>query len=260
MSRGRRALAAATVALLAASAGCTGFGIFGGGSVDEAAIRENASYDWETEANASINVTSDRYQSVYRISGRETLEVYTRDGLGTERPLDVRAVKFRYPNGTVVGVAPDRVEKTRSRTVVDLPASEGQLAFTADHRGKTFSTPAFVDGGYTVTLPAGMRVDYVPLAQVQPRGYVTERVGDRVRIVWGNDVIDRGGDIVVRYYLARDLLIFAGVVALLFLVGLGGVGYYLLQIRRLEDRRQEVGLDVDTGDDGGGDGPPPGFG
>jgi uncharacterized protein HemX len=51
----------------------------------------------------------------------------------------------------------------------------------------------------------------------------------------------------VSYYLARDLWIFGGVLALFLLVGIGGVAYYLLQIRQLERQREETGLDMGDG-------------
>nr|WP_274326221.1 DUF5803 family protein [Halosimplex aquaticum] len=47
---------------------------------------------------------------------------------------------------------------------------------------------------------------------------------------------------------------------ILTLVGIGGALYYLRQIRVLERRREEIGLDVETEtDEFDDDGPPPGM-
>jgi uncharacterized protein HemX len=48
-------------------------------------------------------------------------------------------------------------------------------------------------------------------------------------------------------------------VALLLVLGVGGAAYYYRQIRETVKKREEVGLDVETGDDSEGGGPP-GFG
>ena len=251
----RQALALVLAGLFAVSAGCTG--AFGSGSVDEEALAEDYEYDWDTDAQVTINVTGGQYHAIYDIRNRSELAVYTRDELGTERPLELSALRFRYPNGTVTQIPASRVETTRDRAVIDLPTREGKLAFSAPTAGtKRFSTPTYIEGSYEVLIPPNMRVDVVPLAQVQPDGYRTELQGDRVHIYWEDVESDT---MVVRYYFQRDLWIFAGIIALLVLIGTGGVAYYLLQIRRLERRREEVGLDVDTGDDGGGRGPPPGM-
>lgn len=250
----RQALALVFVGLFAVSAGC--LGAFGPGNVDEEALAEEHSYDWDTDAQVTINVTGGQYHAVYDIRNRSELAVYTRDGLGTERPLELSALQFQYPNGTVTGIAASRVETTRDRTVIDLPTRKGKLAFTAPTPGqKRFSTPTYIEGSYEVILPPNMRVDFVPLAQVQPNGYRTELQGDRVHIHWDDVESDA---VVVSYYLQRDLWIFAGIIALLVVIGAGGLAYYVFQIRQLEQRRKEAGLNVDTGDDGG-RGPPPGM-
>jgi hypothetical protein len=65
---------------------------------------------------------------------------------------------------------------------------------------------------------------------------------------------------VIRYYLARDLTIFAGVIGAGILIALLGLGYFRLQIRQLEREREEMGLNVDTDGDEFDQGPPPGMG
>jgi hypothetical protein len=272
----RRLFGLGLLCLLAATAGCAS--VLGPEPVDRAAIGANATYDWTTTCgnaacNASINVTGGEYRAVYNVAAdtdgnpRE-FAVNRRDGLGRERPLDVSALKFRYPNESavpsgerdgdrVVAIEPANVTNTRERTVITLPAAAGQLAFTAPADAKRFATRTFVQGTYRVVIPPDMRVDVVPLARVTPSGYTTETIDGRVHLTW-EDV--RGSSLVVRYYLARDLYIFAGGTALLVLVAGVGVAYYLRQIRELERRREEVGLDVDVHPEDFDDGPPPGMG
>jgi len=76
-----------------------------------------------------------------------------------------------------------------------------------------------------------------------------------MHIRWENP--DR--NVFVRYYLQRDILIFGGLVAVLGAVMVGGLIYYLRQIRELENKRKEMGLDVEADDDEFDDGPPPGM-
>jgi hypothetical protein len=150
------------------------------------------------------------------------------------------------------------VNKTRRRTRVFLPTNEtGQLAFTAPKNGKQVATPTFVSGAYEMALPAGTSVGLPILAQVSPSASRTETVDGRVHVYWEN--VDRAPSVVVRYYLDRDITIFGSMVALLLVLGVGGAAYYYRQIRETVKKREEVGLDVETGDDSEGGGPP-GFG
>jgi hypothetical protein len=210
------------------------------------------------------------------------MELYGRDALGTDQPLDPSALQFRYENesllrfesaesgpanlvmiranGSRVEVPDEKlvVNKTRRRTRVFLPTNEtGQLAFTAPKNGKQVATPTFVRGSYEMVLPAGTSVGLPVLAQVQPGQSRTETVDGRVHIYW--EEVDRAPSLIVRYYLDRDLTLFGGLVAVLVVLGVGGAAYYYRQIRETVRKREEVGLDVDTGDDSDGGGPP-GFG
>jgi len=253
----RRLLAFGLVLAFVALAGCSS--ILGPGA-DGAGDAANASYDWETGGtNATINVTGGSYKAVYEVSNETTFPVFRRNELGQNQPLEVSALQFRYPDGRVVTAAEASGLNTsteRERAVINLPARNGKVAFTASTQSKRFATRTFVEGSYEVTIPKGMRVDYEPLAKVSPSGYTTERTADgRVRITWQN--VDSSA-VIVRYYLQRDLYLFAVGVAVSVVVAAGGALYYLRQIRDLERRRKEAGPDVDTGsvDDDG----PPGFG
>lgn len=281
----RRALAVLLLAVLAGSAGCST--ILGPGSPDAGSLAENASYDWDRQRAAYLEVNRDNYTAVYAVANRTTgdreaadptVELYTHDVLGTEQPLEVSAVQFRYPNGTHVSfresgdtaVAEVRypngststepgaltVNRTRRRTVVHLPANEtGKLAFTTPKNGKQVSTPTFVRGDYEMVLPRNTDVSVPLLGQVRPPRDEARTVDGRVHVVWR----DVGASTVsVRYYLDRDLLLFAALVGGLTLTGITGAVYYLRQIRATRKRREEVGLDVDVEDDDR-EGPPPGM-
>jgi hypothetical protein len=253
----RLLLAFATLAVLAATAGCTG--IFGDDQISEKRLEgnRNATYDWNTTTDVTLNITGGEYHAVYDFSNRSQLKIYERESLGEEAPVDVGTVRFRYPNGTVVTLDQSQVQRKDSRTVFTLPSREGKLAYTAPHRGKSFSTPTYVEGSYEVILPAGMRVGTPILSQVRPNADRTRQLDGRVHIAWAEVTAD---NVVVRYYLARDLLIFAGIIAAGVLLALLGLAYLRLQIRQLEREREEMGLNVDTDGDEFDQGPPPGMG
>ena len=290
MSRRRLLAGVGLLALLVGLSGCT---LFGPGSVNEGdlAADPGSEYEWEADADAYLEVNRNNYTAVYRVGKRTTgnleppysMEIYGRDALGTEQPLDPSSLQFRYENGTrlrfesagegsadLVMVRPDGsrvdapeeklvVNKTRRRTRVFLPTNEtGQLAFTAPKNGKQVATPTFVRGSYEMVLPRGTSVGLPILAQVQPSASRTETVDGRVHVYW--DEVDRAQSVIVRYYLDRDLTLFGSMVALLVVLGVGGAAYYYRQIRETVRKREEVGLDVDTGDDSDGGGGPPGFG
>lgn len=256
--RGRQLAALGMLALLAASAGCTG-GLFGGGAVDQEAVNEppEPPYDWDRRADATIDIQGEGYRAIYSIEDRGNLEVYGRDTFGMEQPLSVRKVRFRFDNGTVVAPEYDdtagsegafNITTTRDRTIIGLPAEQGQLAYTVENQGKSVATPVFLehsrDSGpsFEVVLPPESAVAVPLLSNVRPGGYETSETDGRVHIYWEQVTTD---GVSVRFYLDRDLLIFGSIAAVLTVAGLIGAGYYLLRIRRLEKRRQEIGLDVE---------------
>jgi hypothetical protein len=281
----RKYLALLGLVLLATTAGCASF--LGPGSVDAGAVSKNASYDWEEPGSAYIEVNRNNYTATYAVANRTTgtlededptIELYTRDALGTEQPLELTAVQFHYPNGTRIrfeerdGSAVSVVEypdgetetrpralfinKTRKRTVVHLPANEtGELGVTVGKNGKQVTTPTFVEGPYELVLPANTDISVPLLGQVRPARSDAETIDSRVHVYW-DDVT--APSLVVRYYLDRDLFIFAALVGGMTLTGLVGGVYYLRQIRETRRKREEVGLDVDIEDDDR-QGPPPGM-
>ncbi|WP_255150519.1 DUF5803 family protein [Halorarius halobius] len=281
----RRYLALVGLALLAATAGCSS--VLGPGPVDDAAVSADAEYRWSASGSAYMEVNRNNYTATYRVANRTTgdleaddptIELYTRDALGTEQPLDLSAVQFHYPNGTLVQFRQQNdeavavvaypngttreaasamyVNKTRRRTVVHLPANEtGELGVTIPKNGKQVATPTFVRGDYEMVLPEDTDISVPLLAQVRPPRSGAETIENRVHVYW-TDVT--APSLAVRYYLERDLLLFGSLVAGLSLTAIVGGIYYLRQIRETRRRREEVGLDIDIEDDDR-DGPPPGM-
>ena len=260
--RRRHLLAVAALAALTLSSGCLGGGLFGGGSVSNAQLGEQSAcgdYRWNADVDAHITITEQStFCAVYQLEGG-SLTLHTRDGFGGQVPLSVSAVKYRYPNGTVISGAELRrrggsIERTDKATEVSLPdgVSGGQFAFNAPSSPKRFSLPTFVDGSYELVLPPHRRVDFFLFGTVSPQPAATPTVDDRGRthIRWKGVTEDA---ITVQFYHQRDLTIFAAIVGALSVVAVGGLLYYQRQIRRLERRREREDADDDLGD-----GPPPG--
>lgn len=238
----RRLLAVGGLVLLAVLAGCTG--PFGGG-IDTGRADEDVDYDWDTTANTTLTVQSERILGVYRISNRSTVEVYGFQRFNNERPLDPVGVRFRHPNGTVVGPAAMNFSTANSRTVIELPARDGRLGLVLPKNGKRVRAPVVVAGSHEVVLPENAHVQYFLLGRVAPPA--DERVEEadgRVHLRWA-DV--SGDQLVVEYYLERDLVIFAAVLTIASLGILGGIVYFYLQLRTLRERRQQVAWDEDSG-------------
>lgn len=255
----RHVLALGALLLLVGLAGCSA--ITGPPELDEGELVGNASYDWETDANATVFLNDTSFTAVYAVENRSAFEVFQRDGLGQERSIEISAVRYRDPNGTILTVENGSlsVDRGGSRTTIVLPGNAtGQVAFTAPRFGKSFSVPTFVHGSYEVTLPPNSRVGIPLLGQVSPGGFESSVDDGRMTLTWDN--VDVQG-LHVAWYLERDVWIFGGLVLIGILLAVGGTLYYYRQIKVLEAKREEVGLDVDTdGDDDPRDrGPPPGM-
>lgn len=246
----RLALAVGLVLLMTTMAGCSV--IFGG--IDDETLDAEGEYDdlRESDADVAIDVEGGEFRAVYDLNGTEELSLY-RSGLYADDPLDIRAVRYWYPNGTELTGSEIDVDQDRSSTDVAVPDGNGTLAFSGDAGAKTFSLPAYVSGSYEVTLPRGQRTNNFFFGDVNPGGYDREIVDDRERLTW--DELD--STISVRFFLDRDIYLFAGLVGVVTVLGGGALGVTYLKVKRLRERREEMGLDVDLDDDS--DGPPPGM-
>jgi hypothetical protein len=251
----RRVLALGAVLALALLAGC-----FGPTQIPDEQLADNATYEWDRGADAAYTLSRSSYTAVFNVSNRSTLSVYDRDALGVEAPVDLSALRYRFANGSVVapnGTANLSATLEQRRTVISLPATDGQVGYTASRSGKQFTTPVVVPGSQSVTLPPGARVGVPLLSQVSPGDHTTSVSDNRMTVSW-SDAED--GALTVHYYLQRDLLLFTALVLVVTVVGVAGLVYYFRQLRQLESAREDIGLDVETEDDDvGDDGPPPGM-
>jgi hypothetical protein len=254
----RRKAALAALLLAMVLTGCAG--LFGPSEIPEEELTRNASYDWETNASTTYNLSERSYTAVIEVENRSALEVFGRNALGLEDPVRIQALRFRFENGTVVNATHPALNATvtQERTVVNTPARNGTVGYSDQRRGKEFTAPVFVEGSHELVLPPGTRARVPLLSSVRPRNVSRELVDDRMHLRWGNVTTQ---SIHVSYYLQRDLWLFGGLFALAITLGVGGAVYYYRQIKRLERRREAIGLDVDDEvDELDDDRPPPGMG
>ncbi len=271
----RRLLAALALVVLFGLAGCTT--ILGGDAGDPAALSEDAEYNYDRDSDAFLTVNRENYTAVYNVSakvtgGEDTIELWRTNALTIENPLELSGLQFRYPDGRLVRYVDGEavvvhedgsreptdtlsVETTRQRTIVELPAEEGQLAFTTPKTGKEIAVQTPVHGSYEVALPPGRDASVPLLSRTRPSNDDRTVVDDRVHLQW--DQVETSV-LTVRWYLDRDLWLFGGLSLIAVIAGIAGGLYYYRSIQRAKQRRNEEGLDIDTeGDDG--DGPPPGM-
>jgi hypothetical protein len=265
--RRRTLVALGALAVLTLTAGCLGTG-----PVSEEQLAGEpplGEYDFDANVTAHLELTEGaQVQAVYDTSAFEgnSIELYRNDGFGGRNPIPVRNLRYRYPNGTVIDGAEflargGTVDRNRNIVNVTLPAGAregGKLAFTTSSTPKRFSLPVFVSGSYEVVLPPNRDVSVPVFGSVSPGATSVTTPSDdgRVHIRWDN--LD-GRNLAVQFYLERDLAIFGGLVALVVVIGAGGLYRYRRQIERLQQEREELGLDVDTDDDDLDGGPPPGM-
>jgi hypothetical protein len=270
MSRLRSLLPVAALVGLVLLSGCAG--LLGGGSVPDEQLAEPPAgaddYDWSHDVDVHIVVTENaRFRAVYTVnrSAQDSIQLFRRDAFGGRSPIPVSALRYRYPNGTVVNGTEFEahgggVDRTRDEVNVSLPAQEGgtgRVAFSSSSTPKQFTLPVFIQGPYEVVLPENRRVGVPPFGSVSPGGSETTRdERDRTVIQW-EEV--RSDSLAVRFYLERDLYAFGALAAIGLVAGGGGLLYYRRQITRLRERREEMGLDVDVEDDDSRR-PPPGMG
>ncbi len=269
----RRLLAALALGLVLGLAGCTT--IFGTDIDDPDALSAEATYEFDTGHDAFITINRNNYAAVYNVSAKVTgdngtIQLWQTNALTVEQPLEISALQFRHANGTVVKYVDGEavrvfedgteeatdslsVDNTRRRTVVHLPAEEGQLAFQTPKNGKDIAIYTPVHGSYGVALPPNTDASLPLLSRVQPPNDDRRVIDNRVYLQW--DSVETSL-IVVRWYLDRDLWLFGGLTLIAGIVGVAGSLHYYRQIKRAEKRREEEGFEIDYRDD---EGPPPGM-
>jgi hypothetical protein len=272
----RRLLAALAFVVVFGLAGCTT--IFGTNVDDPSALSEDADYDYDTEYDGFVTINRNNYTAVYNVSAKvtgdnETIELWRTNALTVERPLEISALQFRYPNGTTlryvdgeaVRVHDDgsteptdalAVDNTRRRTIVELPAEEGQLAFTTPKTGKQITIYPPVHGSYEIALPPDTDAAIPILSRTRPSNDDRREVGNRVHLQWESVETPV---ITVRWYLDRDLWLFGGLAGIAGVIGIIGAVYYYRQIKNAEKRRKQEGFEIGESERDN-DGPPPGMG
>lgn len=217
-------------------------GCLGGGPITQSDLDANASYDWSTETTVRYNVTGETFTAVTQVTNGTAVEAYRVTEFQGEQPIRVSAVRFRYPNGSVVTVNVSAVEQTDSRTVIDPPADDGKLGYTARSFPKEFTVGVARAGSYEVVLPRDMRIGIPLLGTISPGGAELRVVDDRVHLRWSSL---SGGEIALHYYLERDFWLFTALVVGLTVIGIFGAIYYWFRIQQLEDQRRATGLEVE---------------
>lgn len=246
----RFALAVAVVALLAVSAGCLTYVNDGGEVANETLDAEPPNeYDFDTDRDADFNLsTGTQYTAVYDVSDVEELRLYRQTPYAGDQPLEFEAFRYRTADGEVLNGTEFRarggeVDRTPDETWVRFPegTGEGQVAFSAAGSPRRFTTLAYVDGSYAVTLPPGFSTDFPVVGHVAPRDHEVETVDGRDRITWESV---EGGSVVVQSYRETDLLVFGVILAVALVAAVVGVAYFRRQLEELREKRRELGLGV----------------
>lgn len=274
----RRLLAALAFVLLVGLGGCTT--LLGNDIGDPGTLSADAEYNFDTESDAYITMNRENYTAVYNVSAKvtgdeETIELWRTNALTIENPLEISALQFQYTNGTLIRYIDGEavmvhedgtqeptdalsVDNTRQRTIVELPAEEGQLAVTAPKTGKEVVIRPPVHGSYEMALPPGRDAAIPLFSRTQPPSDGREVIGDRVHIKWDN--VETSA-LAVRWYLDRDIWLFGGLAAIAGVLGIVGSVYYYRKIQRAQKYREQEGIDIndEDKDEDDRDGPPPGM-
>ena len=244
MTRRRLALALVAVALLTLTGGCLGY-VTGGGEVTNETLDADPpmSYDFETDRDAAFTLSADaEYTVVYNVSDRSTLRLYRETPYAGDQPLEFEGLRYRYADGEVITGSEFRarggeVEQTPDEVYVRFTdeMDDGQLAIAGRGSPRRFTSLAYVEGSYAVTLPPEFSTDVPVVGHVAPRDYAVETVNGRDRIVW-----------------ETDLVIFAGILGVASIVAVVGTLRFKRQLDALREKRREMGLGVyeDDDDDG----------
>lgn len=215
-----------------------------GGGVNQAALAENQTYQWNTDASVSFNLTGGSVYAVHQVANESEVTIFRDTEFQGEQPVSVSAVKFRYRNGTVVNSTRISVEQSGGRTHITPPSADGKLAYQTSTLPKDFSIAVAGNGSFEVILPPGMDIGVPVLGSISPGGAALERTdAGRTRLYWEELESPR---IELHFYLERDFWLFSGLVITGILAALGAVIYYRVQIRRLQRHIEEAGFDLEN--------------
>lgn len=218
-------------------------GCLGGGVVDEAAIDEPATYEWDTDAAASVNITGGTYQAVLNLDNGTNVSLFGPGEFGGEAALPVHAVKYQYPNGTVRNASVLSITEANERTIIEAPTEGGQIAYTAQVRSSDLYLPVAVNGSHEVTLPPGSEVGFPIIGGATPGGYSVDRGDERITLHWDNPETEI---ITIDYYQERNLFVFGGLLGVAGLIAAVGIMYFRAQLQSLAARRNEMGFQDET--------------
>jgi hypothetical protein len=254
----RFALAAAAIALLAVSAGCLGYATGGGEVTNETLDAEPPrEYDFDTDRDAAFELSTDAtYTVVYAVGDREELRLYRQTPYAGDQPLEFEAFRYQYPDGEVITGSEFRarggeIERTTDETWIRFAddMANGNAAFSGAGSPRRFTTRAYVEGSYAVTLPPGFSTEFPIVGHVSPGDHTVETVGDRDRVVWDEVT---SGSVVVQSYREGDLVVFGVILLIGAVAAVAGTLYFRRQLEALRERRRDLGLGVyeDEDDDG----------
>ena len=188
---------------------------------------------WNTSEDVTYYLEGDTFTAVVQVgslNGSE-FEVWERDPFGGDNPVQLAGVRFRN-NGNVTNVT--EVDTSGDRTVVELPAEEGRLAYVAEKSGTSFTHPSPVSGSVAVHLPPGTDARNFFLGRVSPGGYnVTSEQPFVAR--WSG--LERGRYVTVEYYQRGYPYVLIGVLVVLLIAAVAVVLYYRKRLEKMEEKQ-----------------------
>lgn len=188
---------------------------------------------WNTSADVTYYLDDDTFTAVVQVenlNGSE-FEIWERDPFGGDNPVQVAGVRFRE-EGNVTNIT--EVDTSGDRTVVELPAEEGRLAYVAEKSGTSFTHPSPVSGSVAVHLPPGTDARDFFLGRISPGGY---NVTSEEPLVLRWDSLERGRYVTVEYYQRGYPYVLIGVLVLLILAAIAVVLYYRRRLEEMEEKQ-----------------------
>jgi hypothetical protein len=188
---------------------------------------------WNTSAEVTYYIEDDTFTAVVQtesLNGTE-FEIWERDPFGGDNPVQVAGVRFRNGNN-ITNIS--EVDTSRDRTVVELPAEEGRLAYIAEKTGTSFTHPSPVTGDVAVHLPPGTDARDFFLGRISPGGYEVESEEPLV-LRWED--LERGTYVSVEYYRRGYPYILIGVLVVLLVAAVAVVYYYKKMLEKQREKK-----------------------